>query len=162
MDAASIPLPMSSASSIASSASSDFRLKEAAANAIMRAKLESAAAAKVAKATAARLEREERQAAAAAAKQRKTAEREAKAAAPKRPVGRPPKAMSVVVRKAALPAPPTGGERGGITEAPVLTPPPHTAEAEATISELRARLVAMEAAYADAMRRLETIRAAVY
>lgn len=244
--AAHMPLPRSgpasvaSASSMASSASSDARLKEAAANAIMRAKMEAAEAAKAAAAIkaaekkiaeaaareTARLEREERRAAKHAAEEaeraRKAAEREAerarkeaeKAAIPKRPVGRPPKSHEASHRPSATGAKSKSDSSASAEpHAPALTPPPavhdlatavnvqqrapaavsaeelrvarqhpphgvwgqnlpaglggppaadaEIAAATSTISELRARLSAVEAAYADAVRRLDMVRAAV-
>jgi len=145
--------PMSSASSVASSASAMARADKAAAAVAKKAEKAAAKAAKEAQKVA---EKAAKQAAKAAEKVAKEA---AKAAIPKRPRGRPrknPVTGSVASGTTLM----TGYEEARAEEAgPILLPPPSVIAATTDdMDTLRARLAVLEATNASLLRRLHSIR----
>ena len=90
-------------------------------------------------------------------KQVRAAEREAiRAAAPKRPRGRPRKnPVTGSVASGSTATAFSGG--GGYIDAPVLTPPPPGLLVRQEAGDLHARMAALEVAYADMNRRLQSM-----
>jgi len=127
--------------------------------AVAAAKQAEKAAAKAAKEAEKEAEKAAKQAARDEKKAAAAALAAAKAALPKRPVGRPRKntntasvSDSVSVHSGPVLGPATVGNAGLVTRTPTL------AQLMAEIAELRTRLAAQTAAYTDVCGRLDTIR----
>jgi len=131
--------------------------KQAEKVAVAAAKQAEKAAAKAAKEAEKEAEKAAKQAARDEKKAAAAALAAAKAALPKRPVGRPRKntasvSDSVSVHSGPVLGPATVGAVGLVTRTPTL------AQLMAEIAELRTRLAAQTAAYTDVCGRLDTIR----